>query len=184
MERTVWTRQHENVLRILEETGRYTAKREYIHMDLSEHAGLVLEVYDWLVAHSPDRANRPADVEYPVWVSYERDATMLPGPGTVILELRLPEERITPVNIEKWGTMLNYSYIPKDPRDALRHRKDMEARGLSDTQAYVSRFYPELREEIRKSWERLFDDTVLLGSSAAYGTIWEVRKEWLTNVIR
>ena len=36
--------------------GRYIARREYIRSDLQEHAGLVLEVYDWLVRHSPDAA--------------------------------------------------------------------------------------------------------------------------------
>ena len=37
-------------------------------MDLKEQAPVVLEAYDWLVKHGPDRANKPADVEYPVWV--------------------------------------------------------------------------------------------------------------------
>ena len=32
---TVWTKQHENVLKELETTGRYIAKREYIRMDLN-----------------------------------------------------------------------------------------------------------------------------------------------------
>ena len=65
---TVWTKQHENVLKELETTGRYIAKREYIRMDLKEQAPVVLEAYDWLVKHGPDRANKPADEEYPVWV--------------------------------------------------------------------------------------------------------------------
>lgn len=181
---TVWTRQHESVLETLEQTGRYTAKREYIQMDLSEHAGLVLEVYDWLVVNGPDAAGRPADAEYPVWVSFTRDAAMLPGSGTVILELTLPRRLITSVNIEKWGAMLNYSYIPRDAQDARRHKKLLADLGVSDAKAYLSRFYPELKAEIRRSWTRLFDDSVILGSTAAYGNIWEVRKEWLTAVIR
>ena len=41
----VWTKQHENVLKELNENGRYIARREYIRSDLQEHAGLVLEVY-------------------------------------------------------------------------------------------------------------------------------------------
>ena len=40
----VWTKQHENVLKELNETGRYIARREYIRSDLQEHAGLVLEL--------------------------------------------------------------------------------------------------------------------------------------------
>ena len=31
---TVWTKQHENVLKELETVGRYIAKQEYIRMDL------------------------------------------------------------------------------------------------------------------------------------------------------
>lgn len=58
----VWTKQHKNVLKELMETGRYTAKQKYISMDLQEHAKLVLEVYDWLVRHGPDAANKPDDV--------------------------------------------------------------------------------------------------------------------------
>lgn len=70
---TVWTKQHENVLKELETTGRYIAKREYIRMDLKEQAPVVLEAYDWLVKHGPDRENKPADVEYPVWVSFTNE---------------------------------------------------------------------------------------------------------------
>ena len=75
----VWTRQHKSVLDKVMNNGRYIAKRDYIYMDLQEHAKLVLEVYDWLVQHSPDRANKPEDVEYPVWVSFDEEATMLSG---------------------------------------------------------------------------------------------------------
>ena len=57
----VWTKQHQSVYEELERTGRYTAKQEYIRMDLEEHADLVLSAYDWLVAHGPDAANRTED---------------------------------------------------------------------------------------------------------------------------
>ncbi|WP_347008111.1 DUF3841 domain-containing protein, partial [Dorea formicigenerans] len=50
---TVWTKQHENVLKELETAGRYIAKQEYIRMDLKEQAPVVLEAYDWLVKHGP-----------------------------------------------------------------------------------------------------------------------------------
>ena len=40
---TVWSKQHENVWKVLQETGRYTVKREYIIKDLKEHSELVLE---------------------------------------------------------------------------------------------------------------------------------------------
>lgn len=107
----VWTKQHENVLLELETKGRYVARREYIQADLGEHAPLVLEAYDWLVKHTPAAADRPADADYPVWVSLKSEATMLKSPGTVILELTLDPSRIVPVNIMKWGAVLDLSLI-------------------------------------------------------------------------
>ena len=92
---TVWSKQHENVWKVLQETGRYTVKREYIIKDLKEHSELVLDTYEWLVKNGPDYGNKPADVEFPVWVSFRQDATMLPEKGRVILELEIEESLIT-----------------------------------------------------------------------------------------
>ena len=132
---TVWSKQHENVWKVLQETGRYTVKREYIIKDLKEHSELVLDTYEWLVKNGPDYGNKPADVEFPVWVSFRQDATMLPEKGRVILELEIEESLITRVNFTKWGMILNYSYIPADKADEKRHKELLEAYGVSDTQA-------------------------------------------------
>ena len=155
---TVWTKQNENVVKELNEAGRYIAKREYIFKDLDEHAPLVIEVYDWLVKNSPGAPQKPADVEYPIWVSSSIETTMLPGLGTVILELSLDSALITKVNIDKWGTILNYSYIPANQEDAKRHLDMLDQYGTSDAKAYMSQFYPNIKREIIESWERLFDD--------------------------
>ena len=64
-------------------------------MDLKEQDPVVLEAYDWLVKHGPDRANKPADVEYPVWVSFTNEGTMMNSENTVILELSLDPAIIT-----------------------------------------------------------------------------------------
>lgn len=181
---TVWTKQHKNVLKVLEENGRYTAKKEYIGMDLQEEAPLVLEAYDWLVKHAPGADKRPPDAEYPVWVSFMDKATMLKDGETVILKLNLDPALIAPVNIMKWGKILNYSYIPDGEQDADRHLKLLEAYGVSDTKAYMSQFYPQIKREIIESWDRLFDDRILLGNDYKYGIIWEIRKEWIADVTR
>ena len=135
---TVWSKQHENVWKVLQETGRYTVKREYIIKDLKEHSEPVLDTDEWLVKNGPDYGNKPADVEFPVWVSFRQDATMLPEKGRVILELEIEESLITRVNFTKWGMILNYSYIPADKADEKRLKELLEAYGVSDTQAYMS----------------------------------------------
>ena len=178
----VWTKQHRSVWDTLVRVGVYRARREFISLDLQEHAPLVLPVYDWLATHMP-QTHRPPQAEYPVWVSFHREATMLPGPDTVILELSLDPELITPINIAKWGAMLNYSYLPADEADRRQHQKLLASLGISDARAFMTPFYPEVRGQILDSWQRLFDDTVQLGNDFAYGTIWEVRSEWVTNLL-
>lgn len=179
---TMWTKQHKNVLALLRRDGRYTAKKEYIQMDLQEQAPLVLETYDWLVKHVPGAETRPQDAEYPVWLSYTGEATMLPGKDSVILKLSVDEDLITPLNIIKWGKILNYSYIPENDADASAHMAMLEAYGVSDTKAYMSQFYPQIKREIINSWDRLFDENILLGNDLKYGIVWELREEWIETV--
>lgn len=184
MEVVVWTKQNEAVLQELAQTGRLIARKEYIQRDLEEHASLVLEVYDWLAQNSPITAIKPADVTYPIWVSTKRGTTMLPNPGTVIIELAVDRTAMASVNINKWGTILNYSYIAADPTDEKRHRELLKAYGVSDTQAYMSQFYPQIKREIIASWSRLFDPSVDLGNQNSYGIIWEVKQQWIRQIIR
>ncbi len=67
---------------------------------------------------------------------------MLKRPGTVILELTLDPSRIVPVNIMKWGAVLDYSYIPADREDAARHRKLLEEYRVSEQQKHTSPVLP------------------------------------------
>lgn len=180
---TVWTRQHRSMLRQLEEQGRMIASKTNIIRDLGKEARLVLEVYDWLVDRCLIRQLKPADVTYPIWVSLEREATMLSGDSGVVLELEIDPVILGRINVAKWGAILNYSYIPCDESDALRHRQWMKSLGLSDQEAVSSHFYPEQKMEIVDSWDRLFDSTVQLGSPLEYGIVWEVKSEWVKQIL-
>ena len=181
----VWTKQHENVVKELEKTGRYTAKKEYILRELDRYAYLILEVYDWLVKNTPNTSQKPFDAEYPIWISLRKEATMLPSAGMVILELEVDSSLITMINISKWGKILDYSYIPADKQDAQNHRQLLDEYGLtSDAKAYMSQFYPQIKRKIIDSWSRLFDDSIILGNDEKYGNIWEVRLEWVRKIIR
>ena len=182
---TVWTRQNKKILEDLEKNGRYIAKKHYIEADMEDTSPVVLAAYDWLVKHSPKAFLRPEDVEYLIWVSYEKEATMLPDSNTVVLELLIDPQLITPININKWGAILNYSYIPENEADAKRHQQLLQTYGVSDVKACMTQFYPQIKREIMDSWDRLFDPNVLLmRGSSEYGVIWEVKKEWVQRVIR
>ena len=181
----VWTKQHGNVLKMLLEDGRYTAKKEFAAGDLGDQAYLMREAYDWLTKNGPMAKERPEDAEYPVWVSFAEKTTMLKDPDTVILELEVDPALLTFISIEKWSAILDYSYIAADEADRNRHRELLKAYGVSsDVKAYMSQFYPEIKREIRESWKRLFEAGIPENLDAYYGNVWELRKEWIVKVIR
>lgn len=181
---TVWTKQHVKVAEILEKNGRYTAERQFVERFADDHDKIVLRCYDWLRKNLP-KDNKPGDAHYPVWVSTERDATMLPTPGSVILELEIDGDILMKINIEKWTAILNYSYIPLDEKDKARHIKELEEYGTNDVSAIMTPFYPQIKREIEDSWQRLFDDGISIsGGVSFYGNIWEIKREWVKRIIR
>lgn len=181
----VWTKQHAGILEQLEQSGRYIAKREYIMQEQAEDANIFLTVYDWYTRHASTIVQKPGDVQYPVWVSLSSESAMLVNEGAVLLELEIDAAQMVPVDLNKWGLILNYGYIPRDAVDKQKHLQLLKDYGTGDAQAYMTPFYPIIKQQIVESWKRLFDDTVIVNNNITkIGTIWEVRKEWVVRVIR
>ncbi len=179
----VWTKQHKSVRDILLKEGRYVGRKKFIEMDLGEHYKLVLLAYDWLVEHSSNLDKKTKDAEYPIWLSVREESHMKADDNSVSIELMVDKSDLCFINIEKWSNILNYAYLPKDKHDEAKHREFMKGCGLSDTQAVMSRFYPEIRDKIIKSWDRLFIEDDFVTNKDCYAIIWELRKEWIIKII-
>ena len=180
---TVWTKQNTAVLDQLDKKGRFIADERYIRRELEDTSDIMLFIYRWLADHMPSVSEKPSDVSFPVWVSFTREATMMPEPGYTVLELCVPEEQVVRLNIAKWTRITNYSYIPLDDEDESEHNRKLREQGTNNARAVMTQFYPELKKDIISSWDRLFDEGVALGNDNAYGLVWEVRKEWIQKVI-
>ncbi|WP_202707230.1 DUF3841 domain-containing protein [Sporosalibacterium faouarense] len=179
----VWTRQHKDILDILDKKGRYTVKKKYIVDKMEEHSNIFLDVYDWYTRKAQEIIPKPKDVKYPIWVSLSNDFMLRPIKGTVVLEICIDEDLVITMDIDKWGRIVNYWYVPLNDEDEQSHNRKLKKYGLSDgSSAYMSNFYPHLKNEIIKSWDRLFDNSYSL-SEVKQGTIWEVKKEWITKII-
>ncbi|MBQ6440625.1 MAG: DUF3841 domain-containing protein [Mogibacterium sp.] len=180
---TVWTKQNKAVLNQLNAKGRFIADESFIRRELEDTADIMLFIYRWLADNMP-AADRPDDVLFPVWVSFEKEATMFPEPGYAVLELRVDSDKVTKLDIAKWTRITNYAYIPADKADEAEHKRILEQYGTDNASAVMTQFWPELKRKIIDSWSRLFDDSIVLGSTNAYGLMWEVRKEWIRTVIQ
>ena len=178
----VWTKQSSIVGEILVNEGRYVAKRKFVKR--RDENDFIVCVYDWLARNHPGRVNAPEDADYPVWLALAEEATMMLTEGTVLLELEIPDELITMINVVKWTAIMNRMYIPADEADRKRHRELMNSFRQSDATAFQSNFYPQLKKEIMDSWVRLFDENIGDDGGLCYGNVWELKKEWLVKLTK
>lgn len=179
--RTVWTKQHEGVLQTLSEHGRYIALKEYILQGKESISSFYFDAYGWYTKKAAAIVPKPEDVHYPIWTSLEPNSVLGLDEGTVSLEIEIDEDLVAEMDYAKWGFVVNYYYIPKDEADNKRHNDLLERYGIDDPTAYMSGFYPHIKQEIVKSWDAVFDKT-RFNSIEKVGTIWEIRSEWVRNV--
>ena len=71
--------------------------------------------------------------------------------------------------------------------DERRHNAELERYGIPSESALIDgdkgNFYPLLRRKIIQSWQRLFTCPPRPGDMAQ-GTLWELRQEWVREVLR
>lgn len=180
---TVWTKQHAAILRDIEEHNRYIVKKEYIQQKMEEYSDLYLEAYGWYFKAASKIIPPPKDVRYPIWVSLSPEEAIHNSEGNIRLEIVIEKSHLLMVDLLKWGNIVNHLYIPKNLADQKEHDQLLKTYGIDDCTAYMTPFYPNIKQKIKKSHERLFDDSSILGEEKV-GTIWEIRKEWITKIIR
>lgn len=181
----VWTRQDSRVLDILNSDGVYRCRSEFIDLKMENFSSYYKKLYDWYASRAEAIVPKPSDdIKYPVWVSIDEAVQLRPVPGTVVLELEVDEELLVITDLEKWGYVVNFFYLPRTREDLNKHDAELKRFGIGDESALISgdkgNFYPLLKQKIMKSWDRLFEDYML--SNIRQATIWEIKKEWIVNV--
>ena len=182
----IWTRQDKRVLKELEEEGVYRVKKEYITEKMDTISDYYIRLYDWYVKKAEKFVPRPEGVTYPVWVSLTSETMLQPTEDTVIFGLEVPKKYVIITDSEKWGYVINYWYVPLNTEDERLHNEELKKYGIGNESALYTtdkgNFYPLLRNKIIKSWDRLFDDN-LPSSGMSQGTLWEIRKEWIVDIL-
>lgn len=182
----LWTRQHKDVLKELEEKSFYYVKKEYILAKNDTISSYYFHLYDWYISHAEKIVPRPEGVQYPIWLSTSSDTMLQPVEDTVILELEVEREHVVITDFDKWGYVVNYWYVPLDKEDEKKHNEELKKNGIRDESAlYMSHkgnFYPMLKNKIIKSWERIFEISEE-NHVLTQATLWEIKKEWLVKVL-
>lgn len=181
---TLWTRQVSEILDEIEEKGAYRVKEEYIRKKNDTISDYYLKLYKWFTKEAGKHIDVKGD--YPIWLSVADEFRLRPVEGTVTLRLRVPSKEVLLCNYDAWGYMVNYFYVPLDEADKERHREELTKNGLtSDDELFLTskgNFYPLLKREIVKSWERIFTLRPTDLKTCLVATTWEIKKEWIEEV--
>lgn len=157
---TLWTRQDERMLSILEKEGVFRVERRFVEEKNDSLIDYYLPLYDHFIRMAEKRVKRPSGKGYPIWCSID-EAYMLRGiAGHVLLELSVDKSRIIYFDSPKWDMVLNHMYIPSDEQDEKAFKQELKARGIPDSFTLLDdhhrRFYPDLAQRVIESWERIF----------------------------
>lgn len=182
----LWTRQHKNVIDQLNEHGVYRVRKEYILEKMDTISDYYLNLYDWYSRNASKIVPRPEGVFYPIWLSVSSEMMLQPTEGTVILEIEADKSEVIITDMDKWGYIVNYFYLPLDSEDEEKHNEELRRFGISNELSLIKgdngNFYPLLKNKVMKSWERLFHPFDHQ-SALLQATMWEIRKEQVVNII-
>ncbi|MFV0520408.1 MAG: DUF3841 domain-containing protein [Lachnospirales bacterium] len=183
----LWTRQNKNILNDLEKNGVYKVKEEYISNKMDTIFNFYIERYEWYTKRASKVVPMPEGALYPIWLSTTSDIMLQLTEDTVILELELDKNKVVFTDMNKWGYVINYFYLPLDLEDEAKHNKELKKLAIGDETALImgdkGNFYPLLKNKVIKSWDRLFEPPKEI-TAEVQATLWEIKKEWIRNIIK
>lgn len=182
---TLWTRQHENVVKELNYSGVYRVKKEFLLQKFDSISDYYLTIYNWYIERAEKIVERPKEAEFPIWLSISSELMLQPTQNNAIIELLVDRDKVVFTDSEKWGYVSNYWYLPKDKEDERKYNEELKRMGIGDeSELYMGHkgdFYPHMRNKIVKSWERMFEGEIQMNSNTQ-ATLWEIKKEWVVNI--
>ena len=167
----LWTVQTPEVLKLLEDQGVTTVKREHILKKYGDCAWSFLIAYDFMTERLRQKVPQPKDAESPVWFFTD---PRWAGEGAVAMEV--PEEEVILFDLRKWYRVLSLSYVGTEQEEKF-YDEQLHRMGIRDSSdVFRGPFYPLQKRQITASWDRIFD---LPEDRQFYqAACWQLKKEW------
>lgn len=158
------------------------SKAEYVRRKYQESAPIFLTAYSWFVSQMPKYVSKPEGAEYPYWAFtdlYNVDQS------DHVLELEIPEEEAVFFDMMDWNKIMQLRYIGENEADEKEFLNNMKECGLDWNKVMLTNFYPDWKQKIMKSWDRLFryHDRIKSGDRSGVHSVqaglWQIKKEWI-----
>ncbi len=180
----LYSDQTQTVRDVIEKDGVCFSKREYVQKKYKESAHIFLNNYDWFVKKAAQLVPMPEGAAYPYWAFRDLYRTESGSAGGA-LRLEVPLDCAVFFDADDWTKVMRFSYIGTDEKDEQAFSDELKARGLSYYSVMTSPFYPEYRNAVMASWDRLFRHHLQIAAGdydcvgSVQAALWCIRKEWV-----
>lgn len=102
--------------------------------------------------------------------------------------MEVPIEEVVFFKVEDWNKILNLKYLAANEKDEKMHKDMLTKLNISiESDVITKPFYPNLKSEVKKSWDNLFRYHKLIKSGAIQerglqAGLWKLRKEWIVDI--
>ena len=181
---TLYSAQARPVLEALRRDGVCFSREAYVAKKYQEISPLFLTAYRWFVSRAGAIVPPPEGAEFPYWAF--RDPYSVEGSGDVeILRLEVPADQVILFDLYDWNRILQLELLPASEEEGQAFRRELRLRGITTRDVMLTDFYPELRQQILTSWQRLLrhHEALLRGDCSGVGgvqaALWQIRSEWI-----
>lgn len=177
----LWTRQEQRVLDVLEKGEVYCVRKAYVVAKYQEVSWSMQTAYGFLIRKMSELIPPSQGEESPVWLYGSPKATGMFSEAT-LLKLEVPTDECLFFDRRKWNRILNQEYIAQSDKDDEAFQKKLEAQGVTHSSLlFRTPYYPLLKTEIIKSWDRLFEAPMPeIGFLQA--AVWHIKPEWVKGI--
>jgi len=181
----LYTAQTPLVRSILDRDGVCFSREEYVARKYAESGPIFLTAYRWFVREAAKLVPPPPGGEFPYWAF--RDLYSVEGSGDDVLALDVPVEEAVFFDLYDWNKIVQLRFIGENEAAERAFRRELRNRGLTENQVMLTDFYPELKAETLKSWQRLFrrHEAIRAGDLTGVGgvqaALWQIKKAWIAR---
>lgn len=183
---TLYTAQSQAVYETILRDGVCFCREEYVAKKYGETAPGFLTAYRWMARQAPRLVPKPEGAQLPYWAFAQLYSVEASVSGQV-LTLEVPRDQAVLFDLYDWNRVLQLGYLGRSEEDTRAFRRELALRGVQEYQVMSGSFYPELRQTIQDSWQRLFRHHAALlagdctGVGGVQAALWCIRREWITQ---
>lgn len=177
----LYSAQTEIVAKVIEREGVCYSKAEYVKKKYQESAPIFLTAYSWFVSQMPKYVEKPERAEYPYWAFADLYSV---DQSEQVLHLSVPKAEAVFFDVMDWNKIMRLSYIGENEAEEKAFFVEMAECGLNWNDVMLTNFYPEWKQKILQSWERLFRHHEQIkagdfsGVHSVQAGLWRIKKEW------